>query len=460
MQYKSPLSADSLANLAERQVITVAQLNKRARQLLEGSFKTVWVEGEISNLSRPSSGHYYFTLKDSGAQVRCAMFKNRNQSLRFKLEAGMQVVARAKLSLYEARGDYQLIVENVTESGQGALQRAFEQLKTELAARGWFNSEHKQALPSSPMHIGIDTSANAAALHDILTVFKRRSPSTHITVFPCLMQGDTAPAQIVDAIECANHYASELNPPIEALIVGRGGGSIEDLWAFNDEQVADAIFNSELPIVSAVGHEIDFTISDFVADQRAPTPSAAAEMLNLDQTEQVNQLIKIRNRLNAAIAGQLVDHQKELTNVSKGLKHPGQKINEQSQTVDQLEIRLHKSILLKLANYKKQLANQQRAFNQAKPLRLVKNNFAKVDNLQHRLQLASKQNLHGKQHNLQTLAEKLHAVSPLATLARGYAIAKTADGKVITHAQQVAIDDKINITVANGVISAAVTGKQ
>jgi exodeoxyribonuclease VII large subunit len=457
MQYKAPLSADSLASLADRDVLSVGQLNKRARQLLETNFKTVWVEGEISNLSKPSSGHVYFTLKDTNASVRCAMFKNRNQTLRFTPEAGMQVIARAKLSIYEARGDYQLIVENIVESGQGALQRAFEQLKTELAGRGWFSAEHKQAIPNAAAHIGIVTSTNAAALHDIITVLKRRSPSTQITIFPCLVQGSEAPAQIADAIECANHYASELEPPIEALIVGRGGGSLEDLWAFNSEAVAQAIFNSELPVISAVGHEVDFAISDFVADVRAPTPSAAAELLSVDSKESKQALAQKVLRLQSAINNRLNYQQLHLANAAKDLTHPGQKITEQYQRLDEIEIALQRQMKHQLSQYQSKLIYLQHSLEQARPQKNIINLAGKISDLHYRLKLASQQNIVKQQNKLKINAAQLNAVSPLATLARGYSITKTNEGKIITSVRQTKQGEDIDVQLVDGIISAKVT---
>jgi exodeoxyribonuclease VII large subunit len=454
MQYRPPLSSDKLAVLADREVISVGQLNKRARQLLESSFKTVWVEGEISNLSKPSSGHIYFTLKDNNASVRCAMFKNRNQSMRFQLDAGMQVIARAKLSIYEARGDYQLIVEHITESGQGALQRAFEQLKAELASRGWFNPENKQAMPNAPAHIGIITSTNAAALHDILTVLKRRSPSTQVTIFPCLVQGDEAPAQIADAIECANHYASGLQPALEALIVSRGGGSLEDLWAFNSEIVAQAIFNSELPVVSAIGHEVDFAISDFVADIRAPTPSAAAELLSVNHKETKQALGQKILRLQSAMNNSLTNKQNRLDNIAKDLKHPGQKITEQHQRLDEIEETLQRLIKHELSKYQAKFFHLQHALSQAQPRKKLISLEARIGDLHYRLVLAMQKNISSYHNRLRISAAQLNTVSPLATLARGYTITKTANGKIVTSASQVKQGDDIEVQLADGLLYA------
>src|SRR5690625_2927780 len=262
-----------------RDVLSVSQLNRRSKQILETHLPLVWVEGEVSNLSRPSSGHWYFTLKDDQAQVRCAMFRNRNQLVRFNPAQGQQLLLRARVSLYEGRGDYQLIVEHMEEAGFGALQRAFEELKTRLSQEGLFASERKRPLPTLPKHIGVITSPTGAAIRDILSVLKRRFPAVPVTVLPVPVQGKEAAPAIVSALDLANR--SEL---FDVLILARGGGSLEDLWPFNEEAVARAIYASRTPVVSAVGHEVDFSIADFVADVRAPTPSAAAELVDRKST--------------------------------------------------------------------------------------------------------------------------------------------------------------------------------
>src|SRR5690554_997535 len=268
------LTNDILSGGINRDILSVSQLNRRAKQLLETHLPLLWVEGELSNVSQPSSGHWYFTLKDAQAQVRCAMFRNRNQLVRFIPQQGQQVLIRARVSLYEGRGDYQLIAEHLEESGAGALQRAFDELKLKLAAEGLFEQSCKQPLPSLPRHIAVITSPTGAAVRDILSVLKRRFPAIPVTVIPVAVQGKEAAPQIVKAIEQANRSGL-----FDVLVVGRGGGSLEDLWPFNEEIVARAIFASALPVVSAVGHEVDFTIADFVADLRAATPTAAAELL-------------------------------------------------------------------------------------------------------------------------------------------------------------------------------------
>lgn len=440
----------------ERKVLSVSQLNQRARQMLETQFSRIWVEGEISNLVRPSSGHWYFTLKDKKAQVRCAMFRNRNQSLRFKVEDGLKLTARGRLSIYENRGDYQLIVEHLEESGIGALQRAFEALKQELAGRGWFDAELKRDLPPLPRHIGVVTSPSGAAVRDILAVLKRRFPAIPVTLFPVSVQGKGAAVEIADAIEHANLVGANLEPALDVLIVGRGGGSLEDLWAFNEEAVAAAIYHSDLPVVSAVGHEIDFTIADLVADHRAATPSAAAELLSPDQQQLQQTLDKLSLRMETLLGRQLGIYGEQLASLLKRLKHPGTQLQDYSLRLDDAEMRMQRGM--------KRGIEQQRA---------------KLDQLQHRLALLAPGNriarlsdriehLHGvllqqiqtrladRRHQLDKSAQLLHSVSPLQTLQRGYAIVADQQGKIVRSVSQLEQDDEVNIKVGDGEVDAKI----
>ena len=299
-------------------VLSVSNLNKMARGLLESNFPAVAVKGEISNLATPASGHWYLTLKDKTSQLRCAMFAGRNRFVRFKPQNGNQIIVWGKLSIYEGRGDYQLIVDSMEEAGDGALRRAFEDLKRKLQAEGLFSEEHKQEIYSYYDHIGVITSSSGAVIQDILSVFERRFPATKITLFPVAVQGADAPGEIIRAIELANQHQQKLG--IEALIVGRGGGSLEDLQAFNEESVARAIFYSELPITSAVGHEVDFTIADFVADLRAPTPSAAAEQMSPHQAEYFDTFVAYRENLASKLRAILSQATQNLHWLAKQLK--------------------------------------------------------------------------------------------------------------------------------------------
>ena len=300
-------------------IFTVSRLNQTVRLLLEQEMGQVWISGEISNFTQPSSGHWYFTLKDDGAQVRCAMFRNSNRRVTFRPQHGQQVLVRANITLYEPRGDYQIIVESMQPAGEGLLQQKYEQLKAKLQAEGLFDQQHKQPLPSPAHCVGVITSKTGAALHDILHVLKRRDPSLPVIIYPTAVQGDEAPAQIVRAIELANARSE-----CDVLIVGRGGGSLEDLWSFNDERVARAIFASRIPVVSAVGHETDVTIADFVGDLRAPTPSAAAEVVSRNQQELLRQVQSAQQRLEMAMDYFLANRSRRFTQIHHRLQqqHP------------------------------------------------------------------------------------------------------------------------------------------
>ncbi len=324
------------------QTLSVSQLNGLAKQLLEDCFAQVNVTGELSTLSRPSSGHWYFTLKDDRAQIRCAFFKGKNMRVNFNPEPGQQVSVRGKVSLYEGRGDYQLIVDSMQQAGAGALALAFEKLKQELLAAGWFDPEHKKPLPSTIKHVAVVTSPTGAAIHDILSVFKRRWPAMQISVLPVLVQGTNAAGQIANAIAQANHWARTKQQDFDVILVSRGGGSLEDLWPFNEHIVAAAIHDSELPVISAVGHEVDFSISDFVADIRAATPSAAAELLSPDQAELVSKLHLLKGRLTKAQQLRLRRWQEQLQSLTRRVRDPRSQLREQSQRLDDLELRLQR----------------------------------------------------------------------------------------------------------------------
>lgn len=433
-------------------VFTVSQLNQRAKQLLEITFTSVKVEGEISNLSRPSSGHWYFTLKDKGAQVRCAMFRSRTAQVRFQPKEGDQIVVRGKVSLYENRGDYQLIVDAMKPAGEGQLQQAFIQLKQKLGAEGLFASEHKQALPSEIKRIAVVTSPTGAAIHDILTVLKRRFPSIEVDIYPVQVQGQDAAQQIAWAINQANFDAEHANEGTAAdvIIVGRGGGSIEDLWCFNDENLARTIFNSHLPIVSAVGHEVDFTIADFVADVRAPTPSAAAELLSPDQQEFWQRLSTLSNRLINSIEQQVKNKQWQLQSAQRGLQHPGDKLSQYAQTLDMLEMRMRQSQHVNLDKLKQRLLMGQQKLQQHSPTNKLQQIETQLGYLQKRLSNGIKQVLTHKSEQLQQQALILNAVSPLQTLGRGYAILQTTDNTVVRDSHEVKRGDVLSAQIGSG----------
>jgi len=431
---------------ADRHVYTVSELNQDVRLLLETGFPTLWLEGEISNFSCPSSGHWYFTLKDSKAQVRCAMFKNRNRVLDFKPENGDQILIKAKISLYEARGEYQLIVEAMEEAGYGALQRAFEALKKKLQAEGLFAASVKQDLPALPKNIGVISSPTGAAIRDILSVLKRRFPSTPVTLYPVQVQGDESAQQIVNAI----HTATERNE-CDVLLISRGGGSLEDLWSFNEEIVACAIFHCPIPIVSGIGHEIDFTIADFVADKRAATPSAAAELISPDQTELQNALQSYQQHLSQIVIKQLQQYNEKLKRLGKQLKHPAQRLRELSQRIDELELRFTQALQHRLRYQQSSLIQQQtRLLNYTPSVKLNKYN-QQLDYLRRALLLHMQHLQQDKKNSLAMASRTLNAVSPLATLDRGYAIVSERNtGDIVRSYNDVSPDEEIKVRLRNG----------
>jgi exodeoxyribonuclease VII large subunit len=414
---------------------------------------TIQVEGEISNLARPSSGHWYFTLKDDRAQVRCAMFRGRNLQVRFRPKEGDQVVVLAKVSLYEGRGDFQLICEQMQESGQGRLQQAFERLKLQLSQEGLFDVSRKRALPSPARHIGVITSPTGAAIHDILQVLGRRCPSLPVALYPTAVQGNEAAGQIVRAIELANRDGR-----CDVLIVGRGGGSLEDLWPFNEEAVARAIAASRIPVVSAVGHEVDISISDLVADLRAPTPSAAAELLSPDQAQLQQQLSLLRQRLARQTQGYLQQQHSRLEHLRARLRHPGDRLREQSQRLDQLELRLQRALTLRLQQRHNRLDMLQQRLQRSSPARMLLRKQQQLSPLRQRLQHAMQLLISQRRQQLQFQARQLQGVSPLATLERGYAIVQDHKGQAITRQQQVSPGDVITARLHQGTLVCTVEG--
>ncbi|MFM1896798.1 MAG: hypothetical protein RLZZ385_1872 [Pseudomonadota bacterium] len=429
-------------------VLSVSRLNRMARALLEGHFPSVLVEGEISNLSTPSSGHWYLTLKDGSAQLRCAMFRNRNLRLRFQPRNGMQVIVRGKLSLYEGRGDYQLIAEDMEEAGAGALRRAFEQLKASLQEEGLFDAGHKRPIATHYRHIGVITSPTGAVIRDILTVFRRRFPATRVTIFPVAVQGSDAPAQIRRALELANTLATSLG--IEALILARGGGSLEDLQAFNDEGVARAVFASELPVVCAVGHEVDFSIADFVADLRAPTPTAAAELMSPDQLDIAQRLRGCRQQLLNQIRRRLHQARQSLAWTRHRLKHPGRRLQDHSQHLDLLEMRLRR--IMKTSLIRRQALMQQlgRSLLAVSPRQRIRHLQARQQSVSERLRQAMGTVLKEQRNRVTQLARHLHNVSPLHTLDRGYSISYGPQGEVLHNSDDVVLGSRITTRLFRG----------
>lgn len=441
-----------MSNFAPKNnIVSVSQLNRQSKELLETYLHQVQVTGEISNLARPSSGHWYFTLKDQRAQVRCAMFKSRTQYLKFIPKEGDQVVVSASVSLYEARGDYQLIVNAMKSAGEGALQLAFEELKQRLFKEGLFDQQHKQAIPKHPQHLGIVTSPTGAAVKDVLSVLKRRFPNLPVSIYPTQVQGQQAAGQIVKAIEQANR-----DQICDVLIVGRGGGSLEDLWPFNEEVVARAIFNSAIPIISAVGHEVDTSISDYVADLRAPTPSAAAELVSPDRFEWLGRFEQLERSLMRIMQNKLSQHNFHLVQLLKRLRHPKDKLNEHMQRLDLAEMRLKNAMEQRLHKSQQRLQTCQQSLSQFKPDKQLALMQQTNTQLAKRLNKAIKDALQSHQQSLAQQVELLNAVSPLSTLSRGYAINTTESGEVIHSTSQVKTGDTLLATLHQGKLSCTV----
>lgn len=434
--------------VSETKIYSVSELNKETKNLLSSYFSYIQVKGEISNLSTPSSGHIYFTLKDQKAQIRCAMFKSQQRRLNFKPENGKQVIISAQVSLYEARGDYQLIADKMQEAGKGDLQLAFDQLKTKLLNEGLFDQALKQAIPDIPKQIGIVTSATGAAIHDILTVLNRRFPAIPVLIYPTAVQGDNSKFEISKAIEMAN-----LQKQVDVIILTRGGGSLEDLWAFNEECVARAIVKSKIPIISAIGHEVDFTIADFVADLRSPTPSAAAENVVPDQQIWYARFQAIEHQLQQIIQRQLAQHHQSLSWLTKRLQqqHPGQQLQRHAQALDNLEIRLVRTIQSKIKHSSNQISQQNNLLQRHNPVDRIIRYKEQQQYLSNRLNMAMQHRLKTLHRKQLSLIQTLNAVSPLATLERGYAIVSESNtSKIIRSSQQLSINDKIKIRLAHG----------
>ncbi|MGY4109295.1 exodeoxyribonuclease VII large subunit [Aeromonas encheleia] len=431
----------------QQQIFTVTRLNSAVRMILEQDLGLVWLTGELSNLAMPSSGHWYFSLKDISAQVRCAMFKGNNRRVPFRPQDGMQVLVQARVSLYEPRGDYQLIIESMQPAGDGMLALRFEELKRRLGAEGLFDEGRKRPLPREPRAVGLVTSATGAALHDMLTVLERRAPDLPVFIYPTQVQGSAAIGQIVAAIHLANRRAE-----VDVLIVGRGGGSLEDLWCFNEEAVARAIAGSAIPVISAVGHEVDVTISDFAADLRAPTPSAAAELVAPDQGARAQRLTHLGQRLTQAISRNQTAARHGFTLLQKRLDHqdPKRRLEQQSQRLDELSSRLQQLLNQRLHQGERRLANLELRLQARSPEKLLAAGKRRHQLAEERLfaLMAKRQSL--ADHRLAMLSARLDGVSPLATLGRGYSITRTQSGEVISRAAQVSAGQSLVTTLAEG----------
>ncbi len=435
----------------QRQVYTVSALNRKVRQLLETHLSVIWVEGELTNLAQPASGHWYFTLKDSGAQVRCALFRQRGRNVTLRPTDGMQVLVRGRVGLYENRGDYQLIVEHIELAGHGALQRQFDELKNKLALEGLFAVERKRTLPIFPQRIGVVTSASGAALQDVLHVLQRRFPVIPVVVYPTAVQGTAAAAQIVAALDLANQHQQ-----CEVIILCRGGGSLEDLWPFNEEVVARAVAASAIPVIAGVGHETDTTIVDFVADARAPTPSAAAELATPDGTELYATISGYGRWFAQQAQQQLQRARQQVYWLGKRLRHPRDHLAARAQHLDHLEIRLANVITASLRRKRADLRQRSAALQAQRPDHRLQQLHTRFAHTRDNLRRAARRALTQRQQRLANVTNLLQTVSPLHTLERGYAIVQDSDQQVVSHITQTRVGNSVTVTVVDGSLDCVV----
>lgn len=435
-------------DLTSEHVYTPSELNREIKLHLEAGFPRVLLEAEISNLARPASGHLYFSLKDDRAQIRCAMFRSAANRAGIRVNNGMKVLAGGRVSLYEPRGDYQFIVDTLQDAGEGILQRQFEQLKKKLEAEGLFDPAHKQGLPPCPARIGLITSPSGAAVRDLLHVLERRWPVARIRLYPVRVQGAEAPAEIRRAIESANSHGWA-----ETLIIGRGGGSLEDLMAFNDESVARRVFASAIPVVSAVGHETDFSICDFVADLRAPTPSAAAELSTPDQAVLKASFSQARRQLHGRMQGRLQQNIQQLDHLAHRLqqRHPATRLTEQAKQLESLKRGLVRAFKRSLGEKSTEVAALSRRLDSNRPERKLKELSERLAGYRKSIEQHALIALRWRRDQLAQLARTLNAVSPLETLGRGYAIITSAEsGEVINSVTQAAAGDRVSARLQDG----------
>ena len=444
-----PAAAQQPGTAPNREVYTVGRLNDEVARLLEDSFPLIWVEGELTNLARPRSGHMYFTLKDSRAQVRCALFRSNRMRLRFEPRDGMQVIARARVGLYGPRGDYQLVVQELEPAGEGALRLAYERLRLKLQEEGLFDPKHKRPLPAFPRQLGVITSPSGAAVHDVLKVLGRRFPSLPVVVYPTRVQGEGAGEEIAGAIGVAVRRAE-----CDVLLVVRGGGSLEDLWAFNEERVARAMHACPIPIVTGVGHESDVTIADFVADERAPTPSAAAERTSPNRSELVERLAAVAGRVRRAAAADAERRRTSLELRRRRLRHPLLRIENLAQRTDELGRRAAAAFDRRREETRRRMATLFHRLDRVRPdPRAFR---SKIEILERRVRTAIDERQARAAARVRELARALHAVSPDRTLERGYAIVYR-DGGIVRDAREVAPGDAVTARLARGRLAAIVT---
>jgi len=436
---------------ADTSAISVTELNRQVKSMLENSFLSIRVQGELSNLAKPSSGHWYFTLKDPRAQIRCAMFKGSNRHLNFNPKEGDEVVVQAKVSLYEGRGDYQLICTSMEEAGSGRLQLAFEQLKAKLLKEGLFDSSYKRKIPALTKHLCVITSPTGAAIHDVLSVLKRRFPALAVTIIPSQVQGAQASDTVIQALQLAQKTDCDL------ILITRGGGSLEDLWPFNEEKLARAIFNCPIPTISAIGHEVDFSISDLVADYRAATPSAAAEYISPDQDSLKIQIDQLQQRLYNQTRHLIANKRNGYLAVASKLQSPTQRLALQNLRLSNLRNRLNKLPQEHLNLSQQQLSILKQRVSHFNPRQLIQNYKTRTDFLKVRNQQLIEQRLAKQAQTLKATATLLHSVSPLATLDRGYSITQTTEKDVIINSKELKVGQSIITKLQTGEIASTVT---
>jgi len=438
-----------------QEIISVSEINKRAKSILEENFPFVWIQGEVSNFFSAASGHWYFSLKDESSEIRCAMFTNKNHHITFEPKDGDHLVLNGTLSIFEGRGQYQIIVEHIELAGEGALLKAFEELKKKLQLEGLFDDSIKRQLPAYPKNIAVVTSPDGAVIQDIINVLDRRSPFLDLTVVPTLVQGEKAAPLICDALNKVGKLKK-----VDVVILARGGGSIEDLWAFNNEEVARAIVNCPTPIISAVGHETDFTISDFVSDLRAPTPSIAAEIISQPYSELIETLEGYQNYISRSVISQIDLQRTQITNLIKRIRHPGDKLREISQKLDYVETALIQNINQEISFKKNGLNLKDLSLQQNSPQNKIKEAKVYLQNASKDLLKALKLEIERKSTVLAEIVATLQAVSPLSVLSRGYSIISTEpDGKILSSSNQVEIGQTISAILSKGSIKAEIKSK-
>ena len=442
---------DALQAHPQRQILSVSELNRAARMTIEQRFSQIWVSGELSSFARPSSGHWYFTLKDRDAQVRCAMFANANRRARMQPANGQQVLLRGRVSLYEGRGEFQIIVEHMEPAGEGALRAAFEALKRQLNAEGLFDSALKRPLPDIPTRVAVVTSPTGAALEDVLSVWRRRFPALEVIVVPTAVQGADAEGEILRALERAQRLDADL------ILLTRGGGSMEDLWVFNAESIARAIAATDIPVVSAIGHEIDVSISDFVADLRAPTPSAAAELIAPDGEELGGMLLTQQRRLRLVVSAALRERKLQADKLTLGLINPARYCQQAAQRLDELQLRLLRVATARQHQQQAKLESLNIRLAAKRPDRLLANLNQRLNTCRGRLQQLMQYRLQRGDQQVVAAARMLESLSPLPTLARGYTVLRDIDGTVISQVAQLQSGQQLHGQMQDGGFTATVT---